>query len=447
MLKWCPAGAFAKAVISMDDVEELCEVNSLCRRLWMKNGNIGNLSSRNLGSGKWIQMTLVPSIVYCKPEWMKFVLEGLMVHWTTRIIGRVSIVSNLFLQAAMTALPGHVPGLTALGTMVQRLQGLQWQSTWHVIFELKTVLDWRPNSDIFNMPSTCKVFESSGWQASEMVFRCSPSKHSWQLVSKFSEWPWTLQSKHIGSPVASKNHCMSKRKRRLQRITATMRTTTRSSHSHAPLEFISTYGTLPVMGFPLNHECGQGHQVPQGAISAIAKAFWILNICKCWDASIPLFFHLCQPCAIFQTIWHRWKNAPGNVLGNARDLAASSEKLSICSQVIIEMEIWTLSDISSNLSTYHHWVFGVYASSHKYISYIYICSDRPRIIQNNIPMAFTTTTTFSNENTNFIADINIDRNNLRESHWRSEVCATKIPDPQGKANWNRTVMAQHINTT
>ena len=29
MLKWCAAGAFANAVISMDDVEELCEVNSL----------------------------------------------------------------------------------------------------------------------------------------------------------------------------------------------------------------------------------------------------------------------------------------------------------------------------------------------------------------------------------------------------------------------------------
>ena len=99
---------------------------------------------------------------------------------------------------------------------------------------------------------------------------------------------------------------------------------------------------------------------------------------------------------------------------------------------------WRYEPCQISVQIFPHTTIGCLGCTPHHINtyhiYIYICSDRPRIIQNNIPMAFTTTTTFSNENTNFIADINIDRNNLRESHWRSEVCATKIPDPQGKAN-------------
>ena len=157
----------------------------------------------------------------------------------------------------------------------------------------------------------------------------------------------------------------------------------RHSHSQAPLEFISTYGTLPVMGFPLNHECGQGHQVPQGSI---AKGQSILNsehlqmLLRCFNSTV---FHLCQPRAIFQTIWHRWKNAPGNVLGNARDLAAS-EQLSICSQIVIEMEMLNL--VKYQCTSFHITPLGVWGV-------------RPGITQNNIPMAVTTTTTFSNMKT------------------------------------------------
>lgn len=307
---------------------------------------------------------------------MKLVLE-VMVHWTTRTIGRVSVVSNLFLQASSDdctprsrsrADSPRYNGTTAPTATVTK----------HVASDL-----WAQNG--FGLKTKYWHFQYVQHLQSVRVLRDSHEAVGngkgfslRQLVSKLSEWPWTLQSKHIGSPVGDGKSLRVKREKKTgqKKSTTTMRTTTTGqpslSLSSAPLEFISTYGTLPVMGFPLNHECVKDIKYHTG----LFKAFWILNIYKCcYDASIPQFFHLCQPRAIFQTIWHHWKNAPGNVLGNA-----ASEQLSICSQIVIEMEMLNL--VKYQCTSFHITPLGVWGV-------------RPGITQNNIPMAVTTTTTFS----------------------------------------------------
>lgn len=238
MLKWCAAGAFANAVISMDDVEELCEVNSLAMLKTI--------------FCEWKMGTLVafpPAILEVEGEWKWPYCHRLSIvnqnrwnlSWKWWFIEPQELLEgyqlfpiSFFKQAAMIALPGHVPGLTALGTMAQRLQQPQWQSTWQVIFELKTVLDWRPNTDIFNMSSTCKVFESSGtrMKQSEMerVFRCGNLSRSWANGLELCKVNilahlWVME-----------NHCVSKGKRRLAKKKAPQQWEQRqpdNRHSHS----------------------------------------------------------------------------------------------------------------------------------------------------------------------------------------------------------------------